>query len=353
MADGDIQAVLAEYAEFAGRAPVRATLATDGLSGAAVWRVSLSGSHLCVRRWPGPADSHRLARIQWIHKVVSGTAAAGFDRLAVPHATRTKDTCVLYDGHIWEVAPWLPGTADSGAAQASADLATRRLTAALDALARFHVAAARVEHPASPIQSPGLLARTKQLESLLSDEFRRWRAIVQRAAGHTTALGELTLPLARRWCELFPRVAARVAKEMERVGAVRVPLQPCLRDIHREHVLFERDEVTGLVDYDAMRTDSVIGDVARLLESYAGADLDRWRQGIDAYSRTRPLSSDELKLLPAFDASTVLLSSANWIDWLYVQRIDFERHERVRARLAHWLERLESLAITPLFPDDR
>lgn len=348
MADGDIELVFAEYADFAGAAPDEFSAAADGLSGAVVWKVRFGATAVCLRRWPGPAAADRLARVTWIHRILAGTASAGFDRLAVPRTTRAGKTWVVRSGQIWEVAPWLPGVAD-----VQGETASRRLTAALEALALFHLAAAKVEAPSERSHPPTLQARTQQLTSLLKGDFLAWQTCVRRAAGQFSPLAESLLPLARHWCELFPRVAPRMADSLAAAGTLRVPLQPCLRDIHREHVLFVGEEVTGLIDYDAMRTETVAADVARLLESYAGADPQLWRLGVDAYSRIRPLSDDERRLLPVLDASSVLLSSANWIDWLYVQRRGFSRIELVRGRLAHWIQRLENLATTPLFLDIR
>lgn len=348
MTEPDVRAILAEYDEFVGARPDEIIAAPTGLSGAEVWQLRFGSTYYCLRRWPGEVDASRTARVSWIHRVVARTAAAGFEHLAVPRNTKSGRTWTEHAGHIWEVAPWLPGEACL-----QEKSSPTRVRAALTALARFHVAAAQVERSGESTPSPGLLARVRQLESLLSGEFRRRQAIVRHAAGHSTRLAESLLPLARRWCELFPRVAPWVVRDLSTVAVLRVPLQPCLRDIHREHVLFVGDEVSGMVDYDAMRSDTVAGDLARLLESYVGGDADGWREGIASYEQVRPLATEERTLLPPLDASSILLSSANWIDWIYVQRIAFPSEERVRTRFAHWIERLEGLPTTPLFLDIR
>jgi Ser/Thr protein kinase RdoA (MazF antagonist) len=63
----------------------------------------------------------------------------------------------------------------------------------------------------------------------------------------------------------------RLAPDLERQLAAHVdrpvPLQPALRDILDEHVLFVGDQVTGIIDFGAMRIESVAGDIARLLGS--------------------------------------------------------------------------------------
>ncbi len=71
-----------------------------------------------------------------------------------------------------------------------------------------------------------------------------------------------------------------------RAGAAELlaaPLQPCIRDVWHDHVLFVGDDVSGLVDFGAMQPDSVAADIARLLGSLAGDDRQAWTIGLAAY----------------------------------------------------------------------
>ena len=60
-------------------------------------------------------------------------------------------------------------------------------------------------------------------------------------------------------------------------------LQPCIRDVWHDHILFLGDSVSGIVDYGAMAVDTVAGDIARLLGSLVGNHVADWEEGIDAY----------------------------------------------------------------------
>ena len=70
-----------------------------------------------------------------------------------------------------------------------------------------------------------------------------------------------------------------------------VPLQPCLRDVWHDHVLFQGDEVTGLIDPSAARTDTVAADISRLAGSLIADDRRAWGKAMDAYQAVRPLSA--------------------------------------------------------------
>jgi Ser/Thr protein kinase RdoA (MazF antagonist) len=119
-----------------------------------------------------------------------------------------------------------------------------------------------------------------------------------------------------------------------------VPLQPCLRDIWHDHVLFQGDRVTGIVDLEAMRIDSVAIDVARLLGSLCPTDPSEYKFGLETYQDGRPLSGDELALVEAFDRSQRLLAGARWVQWVFVDRRTFSDPLAVLKRMDHILERL-------------
>jgi Ser/Thr protein kinase RdoA (MazF antagonist) len=123
-----------------------------------------------------------------------------------------------------------------------------------------------------------------------------------------------------------------------------VPIQPAIRDIWRDHVLFLGNDVSGLVDFGALRPESVAADVARLLGSLVGDEAAGWQTGLTAYEAVRPLSSIERRLMTAFDQSGVLLSGLQWLSWVYLDGRIFEDRAAVEARLDELLARLERLA---------
>jgi Ser/Thr protein kinase RdoA (MazF antagonist) len=134
---------------------------------------------------------------------------------------------------------------------------------------------------------------------------------------------------------------------LEATRTVEVPLQPCIRDVWHDHILFTGDRVTGLVDFDAMGSGSVAGDVARLLGSLAGDNASLWSIGLEAYGSLRPLSDVEQTLLTALDRSGVILAALNWVEWLYRERREFPNAAAVANRLDELLPRLKTLSESP------
>jgi len=326
-----------------------------GFSGAAFWQLSTKRGLLCLRRWPSHADPNWPERLDFIHAVLEHVARREFSLVPMPIRTLQGASHVRRDGHHWELTAWLPGRADY--------LPLRRpekLLAALTALAEFHGAAADFrELDQEPAPSPGILARRRQIDDLRTRGLPAIAAAIDNAPrpahgidGHdrTAIVG-----LARRLLPLYARAEEPVLQKLIAAERSRVPLQPCIRDIWHDHVLFLENRVSGLIDFGAMRTDNVAGDVARLLGSFSfdsfdsfdasksETDAELWRDGLAAYESVRPLSADERQLVGVFDRSTTLLAGINWLEWLFVERRTFADLAAVRVRLAGIVARLERL----------
>jgi Ser/Thr protein kinase RdoA (MazF antagonist) len=332
-------AVMAEYDEFAFGAVSRPVERSGGFSDAAIWEVTSPAGRFALRRWPSgyPTPPRRA----WLHRFLIFVRDRGLPFIAAPLKTKSGATFVELGGHSWEAAPWLPGTPDRSSAPSP-----QRVAAALDALAQFHRAAALFPPGPTRGPSPGLADREMLTRLLLqgdADQLRK--AIEQRQV-------ELQTPpsLVRKShqiLDLFQASAPRVAGLLAQHSQTIVPLLPCLRDVWSEHVLFEGDRVTGIIDYGALRTDSIAGDVTRLLGSLASDNLELWKIGLDAYSSRRPLQPGEQSLLQVFDESSVLLSGTHWIRWIFVDSIQFRDLSAVEQRMDHWLARLPVLARRP------
>jgi len=293
--------------------------AANGFSGALVWQVPTATGPLCLRRWPtvGPTAE----RLRFIHAVMAFTFQQGATFIPEIRFTNDQTTFVAASDHLWELTTWLPGTADFLANPTSA-----RLTAALRTLAQWHLAAGIYPLTVPTFgPSPGLAARARDVEKLRVGGVQELVHAVQCAEHSRTSL-------ANQVVRILPSALTTVASSLNTAATLAVAWQPVLRDIWHEHVLFTGDIVTGLIDFGALRIDTVATDLARLIGSLVGNDYARWQVALDAYEAIRPLANEERRLIQAFHRTGVLLSAVQWLEWLYVERRVFPEPNRAEAR---------------------
>jgi Ser/Thr protein kinase RdoA (MazF antagonist) len=299
-----------------------------GASGAVLWRYESGRGVLVARAWPDPGRT--LDEIERIHGWLSETSDLGF----VPIPLRTMDgrTVLPFGGRIWDLSPWMPGESLKAG---PTDL--NRVHAALTGLATLHV---RLSRFASMGTSPGLAGRFREIDQLCHGGFD--------AIHRALASGPSDRPtdLARRWLRLAVPLAPRIRKDVLWGGALRVSLQPCLRDARGEHFLFRDDRLTGLVDFGAMDIESVSADLARLFSDWWGGDLRLRSQALAAYEDLRPLAVDELKLIDVFDRSAALLGGGHWIRWRFLDQRVFDNPNAVEHGLERGVDRITQLAST-------
>ncbi len=330
MPDSSVSHVLAQY-PTAGIYEIQALGSAGGFSGARLWKLRTETGELCLRRWP--AEHPTPARLTQIHRVLRHVRDRGCQFVPSPLDDHHGRTFVFWQGNLWELSPWMPGQADFHASPTPA-----RLQAATEALAAWHLAAAEVVwEPGVPNfgPSPGLrarLARLKALQGMLGAQIQQ--------AVQSRRVPELD-DLAWRLLQIFPGRAAACGAELQGVVEKPVRLQPCLRDIWHDHVLFTSERITGMVDFGAVRPDHVGTDLARLLGSLVGNQRERWSQALDDYRALAPWDDEDEQLLRAFDHSSVVLSGFSWIEWVYLEERQFADMAAVRIRLQDALSRMQ------------
>lgn len=337
MTEYDAQAVLRLFPQIGSSPRCEARGNAGGFSGADIWRVVADGVALCLRAWP--EEGPTAERLAWIHRVLMHVAAQRAVPLPVPLTTRERQTFATYAGRLWELTLWLPGEAIRERAASRPQCG-----AALRTLASFHRAAATFDAGCGerlPQVSPGILERLAYLRRLQAGEIERLKQAPLSADWPSLRR------LADRWFALFDDVAAGVAARLVAASEWSVPLQPCLRDVRREHFLFTGESVTGLLDFGALQVETVSGDIARLLGSLVPDEVPPWPELLALYETLRPLGPEERALVPIFDLSGQLLTCANWLEWIAVEGRSFADRPQVEARIRESLDRLEHLIDTP------
>jgi Ser/Thr protein kinase RdoA (MazF antagonist) len=317
-----------------------------GFSGARVFAVRPAAGRGADARFvcKAFADGVDETRARWIHHLMRGLRGAGV--LEVPEVARTADGDTIVtdpSGIHWELIEFRAGTPTDAPTAAQAQ-------AALQTLARLHVAAAGLVGPV--MGPPPAVGRRLQIaERMIRQPWDALRCPRSRAADPDP--GEVPGAALRDRLDAavhrFATVGPRVLSWFSRVGFPRLPLQPVLRDVWAEHVLFREGgpAVGGIVDYHAAGIDTPATDLARLLGSWRPPDATgrptdptAWETILAAYHRLRPLSVAERAVLPVLMATGVVFGLDNWFRWLIEEKRRFHQPERVLGRIDRLLEDL-------------
>ncbi|MDZ4659174.1 MAG: phosphotransferase [Bythopirellula sp.] len=322
-----LEIILANWFTPAELSQVQIREVAGGLSGAKIWQVAFLDKDFCLRRWPQVHPT--IEQLAAIHGLIEHVWNAGFVIVPLPRHTFTHQTLLNAQGHLWELAHWLPG-------ETSANLTAEQVTEAMQALAGFHLAAAHQGTPQTA-SAPGLQKRLDILQQMregLLDQLER--AV---CGASSSVLREISLELLADIRQALPATLS----DLEKVVPVQLPLQWCLRDVHVGNLLFTDNRVTGIVDFGAAAIDSVAGDIARLVGSLASDDANLWRECLRIYQVIRPLSPEELQAVALFDSGGLIAAATNWLRWLFVEQHEFADAATTQSRLSHLARRLKSL----------
>jgi Ser/Thr protein kinase RdoA (MazF antagonist) len=326
--DSDAAAALLRYPSFCRQGTLTPLGNHGGFSGATLWRIDAPAGALCLRAGP----PHEIwPRLLFRHRLMSQARQSGLAFVPTIVAAVDGATAVEQAGRLWELSEWLPGCSDFHRHPSMA-----RLEAACAALAQLHTVwrsqASRADVCPAVQRRLTFLGEWQQL--LRSG----WYPLA--IAGPSDPLRPI---LERAW-RLLPDAIEQVPQRLQRWlgGPSPSSVQPCLCDVWHDHLLFEGDRLTGLIDFGAVKVDHVAVDLARMLGSLVRDDVEGWRLGLQAYRRLAPLTAEEEELAHALDETGIVMGMANWLRWLYAEQRQFADRSAVACRLRELLVRLES-----------
>ena len=304
----ELAAVRAAFPAWVADASVEPLGNRGGFSGARIHRLSCLRGRFCLR---GGTPGETASRVASRHALMNVARIDGLAFVPGIIPTRSGSTVVEHGGRCWELMQWMPGRADFHAAPTPA-----RLGNAVEALARLHLTWWRHALP-GVVECPGVRRRLDAVRDL-------------------PRIDPFADPLRRELAFWLPRVSTILAR-MPRVG-----LQPVLRDIWHDHLLYAGDDLAGLIDYASIDFDSVAVDLARMLGSLIEDDEASWQFALSAYRVVRPLSADEERLTRALDRAGVIAALGNWHRWISFGERDpaspqvRERVGRLVGRMGRW-----------------
>ena len=308
-----------------------------GFSGSRFWKITdETNRQLCLRRWPESATRDG-SRLHWLHRQVSRAFDSGCYFVPVPMPGNARETLVAYGDHLWQLEPWMPGVANFHKSPNS-----EKLESAMRALASFHRSLNSVPCRREP--SPGLANRLTMVRQLFDSQqvTDQFRAIESTACNWS--MNDEFAELSAGICMRFRIIAPHVYHLLNTHCKTPVEVQTVIADVWHDHVLFSGNDVTGIVDFGAMRMDTPVCDVARLLGSLVGDDKTKKKQGLAAYQSANELSQELAPLIDVFDQSTTLMSGMNWLRWICLEGRDFGDLRPIIGRLNTVLNRMDILA---------
>ncbi len=316
-------------------------LGGTGFSGAIIFRVALDDELYALRRWPSPTLPQQ--RILELHRYLQHLKNHNLP-VAVPVSISVPGqqfnrSLVKFNGHFWQLEPWLPGEPKHGDEVSNAELRD-----AMQTLARLHFASS--EYVANSSRQnwfsvktaipPTVHERISLIESWDFEKLQRCERAIETAPSEIRNVCYSVL-------SHFVQHASPLRDSLSQKSHQAVPLFPCWRDLWSEHVLFTNGKVTGLIDPNATRCDHVATDLSRLLGSYLGDDKERWQVALESYQEVRPLTQLDHELIHLFDKTSVLLSGMTWIHRWQSSAISADQLDNVLARLRLIESRLQKL----------
>lgn len=318
----EMQSILHQFPATESCAAEPKLFAVDsGFSGAQVWRLECAARQWAARRWP---ENSRAERLAWIQNILLNLPES--IPIPKPLLSHSGHAFLEFDRFFWTIEPWLPGQADYWYQPSE-----KKLTAAMHALAQFHRATSRWATGPQPI--PSITERVDALRQH-AESLMIYATSIPDAQDELASLGRELLTLAR---EQLPTWLSALSPLID----VETMLIPCIRDIWHDHILFTGGQVTGLIDFGAMRMDSIAVDLARLIGSLVGDNLLLRKLAVEAYCAANPFNPSDLRLVDLIDGSSQVIAGLNWIRWLYVENRTFDHPARVHERMRNILNRLK------------
>ncbi|WP_160149276.1 phosphotransferase [Roseiconus lacunae] len=315
-------------------------LVPGGLSGGSVFRCVVrkdSGSLLgsteaaagfALKCWPAGAS---IQRVTQIHRVVSELAIR--TRIIPKYRAALNGQTLVADqqGRLWELATWVNGQ------PIAQDADWELVRKGAQAIGLVH----RTLRELKPWPA---LSPSAAIEERL-DRIRRGSVTLQTCLASKT-VGSVPQELCWRVSDAchvlrlhWERKCHQIGAELGEFRGVDLPQHWILRDVHQEHLLFDAGQVTGIIDFDAMRVDSPLVDFARWLGSFQcfwQAPAQIAEQTLAECSPGTPfpaLPATSSKLLVAIARASLWISLANWVVWLIDESRQFPDLDRVQRRL--------------------
>ena len=279
MIDKTVEFVLSN---FAISSPFSLISINRGLSDSFVYKVSSSDGVFALKSYNPSA----LSSLQSTHALLDQLQKNSF--VLFPLIFRNKDNAnvVYQDGFCWDLSSWIPGNIP--------DCSIFNLVQCVKKLGQFHIAIGSEQSGFGVM--PAMESREVEINSFSIS------AINFSVIGFLPRFNLMGL---LKWIN-------------QEVGILMgspnpsVKIQYCWGDARRENILFNGSEISGFIDYCAMRKDCREVDVSRMISSFAGDDYLMWTNALNAYSEVSKINYLVCRKL---DILGTIVSLYRWLKW--------------------------------------
>jgi Ser/Thr protein kinase RdoA (MazF antagonist) len=296
-----------------------------GFSGAEFWKVTVEATEYCLRRWPNSKPTRSQADV--IYSTLEYVQGHSNLPLAFPIQTLRGEPMCRADNAHWELSLWMPG-----APIVDTEINDDQLRAVAKVLAEFHNTTSSLSQQQLP--SPAIDFRSTMIDRLWATQFEQLQVAQDVSGVVDSGVKKMLL-------DQFRFQAHGLRQQLELLRSVPVLQIPIVGDIWSDHVLFNNDEVIGIVDFGAMKVESPCLDIARLFGSYADYSPEALRRGICYYCEFRELNDLDFSLIELYDRAYVILAGIQWLIWIELEQRFFLDNEAVGQRLHRLVRRCE------------
>jgi hypothetical protein len=279
MTDKIVELVLSK---FAINPPFSLLSSNRGLSDSVVYKVSSPDGVFALKSYNPSA----LSSLKNAHAFLDQIRKKKF--VLFPLIIRNKEnaTVVYHDGFCWDLSFWVPGNIP--------DYSIFNLVQCVNKLAQFHIAVGLEQSGFGMM--PAMECRGIEINSFSI------------SAINFSAIGFLPL---FNLVELLKWIRQEVGSLIGSPVPI-VKIQYCWGDARRENILFNGCEISGFIDYCAIRKDCREVDVSRMVSSFSGDDYLMWTKALNAYSESSQINYLVCRKL---DILGTIVSLYRWLNW--------------------------------------
>ena len=291
-----------------------------GFSGSTLWKVSHQGQEFCLKRWPAGKPKQRARQL--ISQVLPELVGHGIP-LACPLVSGKSQRFVVEANSYWDLSGWVPGNPVVEHA-----VNATQLKNAMRWLASYHQFVKAMHQEKGLSTSLSYRAEfAAQLQQGLLQQLRAYDYV------------DLQPQLVSQILDNAQDALPALTGALQRASRQQYLLTPVISDIWSDHVFFEQDEVSGVIDFGAMKIDLPHLDIARLLGCYQTHNESALETGLACYREFQQFSDQARRLVDLYDQAYVVLAGVQWLVWLGPERRVFPDMNQVNRRLKRIVQR--------------